>query len=65
MRKFNDNPMAKVIFQMVLEIMEIREILKGQKGYALVGLAVRPGCSIVVNPKEGQGLIFNFQFSIA
>ena len=64
MRKFNDNPMAKVIFQMVLEIMEIREILKGQKGYALVGLVVRPGCSIVVNPKEVQGT-FNFQFSIA
>jgi len=59
MRKRNDNPMVGVIFQIVLEIMEIREILKGQKEYALVGLAVRPGCSVVLNPKEVQGLIFN------
>jgi len=59
MRKHTDNPMVELIFQIVLIIMEIREILKGQKGYALVGLAVRPGCSVVVNPKEAQGLIFN------
>ena len=59
MRKLNDNPIVNVIFQMVLEIIEICEILKGQKGYALVGLAVRPGCSVVANPKEIQGLIFN------
>ena len=59
MRKLNDNPIVNVIFHMVLEIIEIGEILKGQKGYALVGLAVRPGCSVVANPKEVQGLIFN------
>lgn len=59
MRKLNENPMVDVIFQIVLEIMEMCEILKGQKGYALVGLAVRPGCSVVANPKEVQGLIFN------
>ena len=64
MRKLNNNPMVDVIFQIVLEIMEIREILKGQKGYALVGLAVRPGCSVVANPKEVQGLIFNYQCSM-
>jgi hypothetical protein len=61
MRKLNDNPIVNVVFQMMLEVMEIREILKGQKGFALVGLAVRPGCSVVINPKEVQGLIFNYQ----
>ena len=56
-----DNLAMRIVFQMSLEIAGIREILNGQKGIALVGLAVRPGCSVVANPKEVQGLIFNYQ----
>jgi hypothetical protein len=59
MRKLKDNPFVNVIFQSLLEIMAFLKMLNGQKGFTLVGLAVRPGCSVVANPKEG--LIFNYQ----
>jgi len=59
MEEFNDNLVVKKFFEIAAVIMEIRKILSGRKGFALVGLAVRPGCSVVINPKEVQGLIFN------
>ena len=57
------NQTGTVLEQMIIrltdEIMDCYGMVFGQR-LPLVGLAIRPGCSVVGNPKEVQGLIFNF-----
>jgi hypothetical protein len=59
MKQHDDNSPIGLILRFARVMAGFGETLSGQTGYALVGLAVRPGCSVVANPKEVQGLIFN------
>lgn len=54
MRNYRDNIIVKLTFQFALDVMNLSEKLKDQRGFAFADQLLRSGCSVGANVKEAQ-----------